>query len=438
MMVAAGIGEDMCENLSWNPVLNFVIEVKHKYVEKYSCVEYKTYGNDTCLEFWIKTIGNPEWIDKIKFLEINQMNEFILIRYAKYSDTLSEDIEITLNEIWDLYDGFYMECRSITIDLKNECIVLSPFRKFHNINERPETQMDLISDKIRNSDSVEISNKLDGSMQCARWYNGKLFMSGSQATNPERSWRLEDGINRISAQNNYLLMLKENPDYTFIFEYITLEDAHIVKYRKDQEGLYLIGIRDIKTGRQFSYKDVLDIANQYHVLSTQVFNKTFEEALHDVKTIKSDQQEGFVINIDGFLVKLKMDDYVHIHGILSRISSINLVIKNMADDTIDDLLSKIPDAYRNRVFSVMRVVNRYVEQTNLLVNSYYMIAPKQDKKEFMIWVDENVPKKFRSYVRNMYLGISNNFLKGSGKNPHYKTLKEMGVTDYHKIFEEDV
>lgn len=46
-------------------------------------------------------------------------------------------------------------------------------------------------------------------------------------------------------------------------------------------------------------------------------------------------------------------------------------------------------------------------------------------------------KKFRSYVKNIYLRTPNNFLKGSGKNPHYKTLKEMGVENYHKIFEED-
>ena len=35
------------------------------------------------------------------------------------------------------------------------------------------------------------------------------------------------------------------------------------------------------------------------------YDKTFEEILEDVKTIKSDEQEGFVVNIDGHMIKVK-------------------------------------------------------------------------------------------------------------------------------------
>ena len=86
--------------------------------------------------------------------------------------------------------------------------------------------------------------------------------------------------------------------------------------------------------------------------SQKFIDKTFEEILEDVKTIKSDEQEGFVVNIDGHMIKVKGDDYVQIHRVLSKISSINLIIESVAENKIDDLISKVPAAYRERVFIV--------------------------------------------------------------------------------------
>lgn len=232
-------------------------------------------------------------------------------------------------------------------------------------------------------------------------------------------------------------MAKSNDDLTFIYEYISLEDAHVVKYTKDQEGLYLIGIRDVKTGRQFSYKEVSDFATRYGVPMTEIYDKTFEEILEDVKTIKSDEQEGFVVNIDGHMIKVKGDDYVQIHRVLSKISSINLIIESVAENKIDDLISKVPAAYRERVFIVEKIVLDYVKNMEAEVQKYFDKAPKSDKKSFMIWAESNVPKKYKRYVKNKYLGIENNYIKyGSEKCPAYKKLKEMGVLDYKAIFEE--
>ena len=51
----------------------------------------------------------------------------------------------------------------------------------------------------------------------------------------------------------------------------------------------------------------------------------------------------------------------------------------------------------------------------------------------MIWVDSNVPKKYRGFCRSLYLGDPINVLKkhnGSG----YLKLKDMGIEDYGKLF----
>jgi len=272
-------------------------------------------------------------------------------------------------------------------------------------------------------------------MQCVRYYNGEIFMTGSQALCQEKSWRLADGFKMLVDENKRMAI--NNPNLTFIYEYISLADAHVVKYTKEQEGLYLIGIRDVTTGKQFSYKEIAEFATRYNVPMTEIYNKTFDQIIKEIKTIKSDEQEGFVANIDGHMIKVKGDDYVQIHRILSKISSINLIIESVAENRVDDLISKVPAAYRERVRIVEKIVLDYVKNMETEVQKYFDAAPKDDKKSFMIWVESNVPKKYKGYVRNKYLGIENNYVKyGSEKCPAYKKLKEMGVSDYKTIFEE--
>ena len=430
----------------WNPVFNFVMEVKHKYEELFGEVEYKEYDYQnkkiTCLEYWIEKIGNPDYLNKIQFLEINQKDEFVLLRYARYSNVMSgESVDLTLSELWKLYDGFYLECRSIVIDMKNEEIALCPFKKFRNLNECEENMVDVIKEKIKTAHCVEISNKIDGSMQSARFYKGNILMAGSQAIDKNLSWRLDDGYKMLTSNENYVKLLKAFSDYTIIFEYVSLEDAHVVKYTKEQEGLYLIGMRNVYDGTQLDYRTLVKIATQYGVKCTEVYNKTLDEVLKDCETIKSENQEGFVLNIDGYLVKIKGDDYVQIHKILSKVSSINLIIRAIADGTVDDLVSKIPLAYRNRVKVIYKICNDYIKNQENIVEKYYKSAPKDNKKTFMSYVNDNVLKKYQSYVRNRYLGIENNFLKKgcNTKNPKYVKLVDMGINkeDYKNIFMEE-
>ena len=44
--------------------------------------------------------------------------------------------------------------------------------------------------------------------------------------------------------------------------------------------------------------------------------------------------------MDGYRVKLKYNDYVHIHKVLSQISSPNLIIQSIAEEKYDDLLAR--------------------------------------------------------------------------------------------------
>lgn len=374
--------------MSWNPVLNKFIEIKKEYKKRIKCptYEYKdgfTDESQTCLERWVEELNNlepvnqyPEYDDLLSCLELNQYKNLLLLRYGRYSNIYDGETENSGEDLWERYDGFYRECRSIVIDVVNDCIVLCPFRKFFNINELEETGLENIKNKIEKAHTIEFSDKLDGSMQSATWYNNEIIMAGSQAINPDNSWRLQDGYRMLMKLPGYEKMLKEHVGVTFIFEYISLKDAHVVKYKKDQEGLYLIGIRMNETGKELPYHTVIAIANIYGIPTTNVFDKTLNNIMNELDDKSSDEAEGFVINIDGYKVKVKYNDYRHIHKALSKLSSINLIIRSIADDYYDDLLSKLPLAYHDSVKKVSNIVFKYIKDTEDTVKEYFHRAPK--------------------------------------------------------------
>lgn len=429
-------------NYWWNPVFRIIINIKDDFCNKFGYISYdkEIIENKelSCVEYWVYMLNNDFYNKLFSILQTNQYDDMILFRYGQYADVYGEESEIAPEEIWDVYDGFYRECRSLVIDVKNERIVLAPFKKFRNLNEGEENSLENIRKRLDNAKSVEITNKLDGSMQSARFYNGEIVMSGSQAVDPANSWRLKDGYKRVFDNLNYIKMISENPEFTFIFEYITLEDAHVVSYKEEEQGLYLIGMRNVFTGEQLSYNRVKRYSKMYNVKMTKIFDKTFDEAMNETRIWKSNEMEGFVINIDGFMFKLKCDDYVKIHRILSNISSINLIIKNIADGTFDDLISKVPKCYKYRVDNVSKLVFDYIRNTDKIVKDFYNKAPKNSRKDFMVYVDKNVPKCYNGYVKAIYLGKEFNYIKTNGKEPHYKTMKEMGYTgEYSAIFSGD-
>lgn len=87
----------------------------------------------------------------------------------------------------------------------------------------------------------------------------------------------------------------------------------------------------------------------------------------------------------------------------------------------------------------INIVFKYIHDTNTQVRKYIDIAPKTSTKDFMIYISKNVPKNLQSYCRKIYLGYEVNYIKSHSntKNPSYKKLKDMGVTNYTKLFRED-
>jgi hypothetical protein len=400
----------------WNELLKNFILLKTRFISTYGEENLWHYGEyQNCVEYWSSKF--EDFYEMFSPLIITEYQDFVLFRYS----LLDTDAEF-----WNKYNQMYRECRSVVLDKKKDCLVLTPFRKFFNVNEMEETQEHLIRERIDRAKRIEVSEKLDGSMQSARYYNGEYVVSGSQALDPNMSFRVELGYSMLT--DVYKKMLKENPDYTFIFEFVHKNDTHVVVYSKEQEGLYLIGVRNVATGEQLSYRDVIDVAERYGIKHTNVFDKTFEQLMSELDDKRSDEAEGFVIDIDGYKVKLKYNDYRKIHHMLSKMTSTNTIIRCIDDGSWDDVLSKIPEAYRPDMLIVAHNVKEYVRKRDKQVKDLFFECKrnyaksenaKEDKKSFVFYSKEHY-SSFFDYIMVMYNGMENNFLRSkSGRYIKY-------------------
>ena len=388
---------------AWNCVYNTVMTIKDEYNKKHK-------DNNLNFDDWL---SDSKYSSLFEPLSVSQTDEFILIRYG---------LEALKTGLWKDKHSIYRECRSIIIDLQNESIVICPFRKFFNLNQVEETKEQYVMKKIKKCKVFEVSNKIDGSMQSARLYNGKIILSGSRSMNPEMSWRLKEGYSMLT--DNHIKMIKENPNLTFIFECVNLKDSHVVIYDKQDENLYLIGIRDVYTGKQLYYKDIFEFAKKYNVPVVEQEIKTIEQLLSEMSKYNSHEKEGWVVNIDGLLVKIKCDNYSSVHAILDSMGSVNIVLRSIANNTYDDLISKLPEIHRYKIEKLSLKIFKYMEETEKKVDEMFAKSPKNSIQEFMTWVDKNCDKDIRGYVKCKYLNKEYNVLKFGRR---YKRLKDIGL-----------
>lgn len=395
---------------SWNPVLNLVREIKLEFIKKFGGLFTIDFGT------WLELLDNDKYNDIFEPLQFNQSGNFLLIRYGL------SDVQ---KGLWEDPNSIYRECRSVVIDLDKEQLVIAPFRKFFNLDEVEENKLSKIQDKFLTAKHLYVVDKLDGSMQTARYYDGEVRLFSSKALTDKDSWRLEAGRDLLTKQ--YTDMIKSLPNITFIFEYVSPSNLHVVPYKKRDEGMYLIGARDVDTGEHYDPGTINLLAIIHGIKTPKIEDRTLDELLTLMKEAPSTEREGWVINLDGHMLKIKCDDYVNIHKALDNASSVNVIIQSVAEDTFDDLISKVPFENRERLYTIHDMVVRYINKTKEDISYWYKRAPKSDRKTFMIYVDKAVPKNIRKYVRKEYLGEDYNLLHK--RHNSYKRMRDLGYSE---------
>jgi len=370
----------------WDIAYNYVMNIKYQYMNKKHIDMLDTYSIEEMCEY----LNTDEYNNFLKCVSIIVYGKYNLFKYSL--------IKGGNNDIYSNSNSIYREMRGLTIDIENDAIVLCPFRKFFNINEIEETNIDIVKGYLKNAKDVEITNKLDGSLLSVAYYDNHFVLGGTGSLDANTNFRLKEAETMLS--DNHKQMIMDNADKTFIFEYISLNDRHIVVYTKEQEGIYLIGVRNITNGVEYPYKYIKkEYADKYHIPMTQFDNRSLSDVIQSKKSYRGSDKEGWVITIDNHRYKLKCDDYLELNHIIAQETSKKTIIQAIADDCYDDLLAKVPTIYHSMLNEVADKVFHYMNKKSSLIYRYYDVVKHiDDMAKFGKTVQQVVPKEYQGYM----------------------------------------
>jgi len=127
-----------------------------------------------------------------------------------------------------------------------------------------------------------------------------------------------------------------NPAVTYLFEIIYPENRIVVDYGKE-EKLVLLAMIETASGRELPLEDIgIPVVQKY-------------EGVQDIaklQLLELENKEGFVVRFkNGFRLKIKFEEYVRIHRIVTNVSSISIWEYLMTGQSMQEILERVPDEF---------------------------------------------------------------------------------------------
>ncbi|MCD6435057.1 MAG: hypothetical protein J7L15_01500 [Clostridiales bacterium] len=252
-----------------------------------------------------------------------------------------------------------LQTRGLILD-SDYNIISRPFKKFFNYEELKNIP----------SGNFEVFNKLDGSL-------GISYPVGDTTYIATRGSFISEQAKRA----NYILRTKYSSvkfkkGRTYLFEIIYPENKIIVDYGNTSD-LFLLAVIDNKTGKDLPLEEIgFPIVERFDGFSD--FKK--------LKALNLKNQEGFVVRFDdGFRFKIKFNDYVRLHKILTEISNKTIWEYLREGRDFKELLEKVPDEFYNwvkRTKQDLETQHREIIDKYLL---YFKSFNVKDRKEFALY-----------------------------------------------------
>ena len=220
------------------------------------------------------------------------------------------------------WDSITLACRGLVLDRDGK-VIAKPFSKFFNMEE-------LDPKKIPN-ESFEVFEKMDGSLGICFYYKGGWHMATRGSFVSEQAIRGREMLNEYNYREGMY------PGYTYLFEIIYKTNRVVIDYG-DYEGLVVLGAYDIETCKEVSIDEMkevaFDVVKKYDGISD--YSK--------LKSIISNDAEGFVVRFKGGMrMKIKGEEYVRLHSVMTGISTITIWETLSSGGSFEDLLNMVPD-----------------------------------------------------------------------------------------------
>jgi len=265
-----------------------------------------------------------------------------------------------------VWNEITLQCRGLILD-KDYNIVAKPFSKFFNLEE----------EKNIPNEPYTIYEKLDGSLGILFFYEGWHIATRGSFTS-EQSQKAQKILNHKYSH----LLPSLNTNCTYLFEIIYPENRIVLDYG-DQEDLILLGIYNRVTLQEEELKDY-----GFPYLKPSQYNSL---SFKELKDLNIKNHEGFVIKFSsGKRIKIKFEDYVQLHGIVTEFS--NKKVWEMLKDgkDINELIEIVPDEFFEKIKEVRDDLQKQFDNIKNKAQSIYNdVKGFSNRKDIALHLSKN-------------------------------------------------
>jgi len=269
------------------------------------------------------------------------------------------------------------QCRGLIIDIDTLRVIARPFPKFFNVGEEQ-------APKFRIDTPVVATDKLDGSLGILYDYP---VMGGKKGIATRGSFTSEQAVRGTQILQRYSDWMPA-VGCTYLFEIIYPENRIVCDY-KGVNDIFLLDVLETDTGQR-----AVNFAWTFP--GPWVDELPYETYREAVEAPPREGREGMVIFLPHLneRVKLKQDDYVALHRILTGLNAKRVWEAMVEGVKIEDFIEPIPDEFHGWVRETWEGIDDMVEQIAFAVWKDFMTIlrdleeshPNQDwtRKDFAL------------------------------------------------------
>jgi RNA ligase len=273
------------------------------------------------------------------------------------------------------WDDITMQCRGLVTNSEG-VVVARPFKKFKNYEE-------YLPEEIPN-ESFQIFEKMDGSLGILFYYKTEWVLATRGSFTSPQAIRGKEILEKyrmtLLCDKDIYESIEYNDitNYTILGEIIYKSNRIVVDYG-DNEDFVLLGMINKNDGSELPYETLLKVGE---ILNMPVVKRY--DGITDFNIIKetiSNDDEGRVLLFEnGFRIKIKGKHYLHLHSIITKVSSRDIWEHLKYEKSLDDILDKVPDEFYKWVKKTEKdLFEKFYLIKNEIENEFQLVI---NKKEF--------------------------------------------------------
>jgi RNA ligase len=305
------------------------------------------------------------------------------------------------------WDEVTMQCRGLIVHKDTREIIARPFPKFFNYEEHIEKGHKM-PDEI-----PAVYDKRDGSL-------GILYfgVQGHMYIATRGSFTSDQALWACKWLKKHAEHISFDPKYTYLFEIVYPENRIVLDYG-EYHGLDLLAVIETESG-----KDVLNLLPVVTPLGTPVKKLEFT-SFEQLKSLNEKNKEGFVLHYEqaGLRVKIKFEDYVRLHKVMTGMSEIGIWEMLRDGKTIADIIGETPDEMHGWLSEVVgRLETAYKVIEDEALADFEKVKHLENRKDFAL-----------EAVKSKHAGILFALLDGKNYSPSiWKSVRPFGSSTFRK------